>query len=276
MRLSKRFAELVGVLSAQGFQSHFACADGRVVHASGGSEAQELAFVIAVAVEYLRALEANGVALDKARDAIFFRLAADADQFLTISKFRALRKLWARVEEASTLEPKPIFISAETAWRMMTRRDPNVNMLRVTMAVAAAGFGGADAITVLPHTAALGLPDGFARRLARNTQTILLEESNLYRVGDPAAGSGGIEALTSELCETAWKLFQEIEASGGIVGDAAQGFSAEENRRDARAARTQYCDPQRSAYGNERVRECERGQGNGARRRSRNSRPPLP
>lgn len=211
------FASLITDLKKQGFKKHFAAADGRVIHASGGAEAQELAFVLACAVEYLRALEAAGVSLDQARDAIFFRLAADADQFLTIAKFRALRKLWARVEEAASLAPKPIFISAETAWRMMTKREPNVNMLRMAMAVAAAGFGGADAVSVLPHTAALGLPDGFARRVARNTQTILLEESNLFRVGDPAAGSGGIEALTSELCEAAWKLFQEIEAAGGLA-----------------------------------------------------------
>jgi methylmalonyl-CoA mutase len=221
--LQKVFAESVSGLTAHGFRGHFAAADGRVVHASGGSEAQELAFAIAVAVEYMRALETSGVPLEKARDAIFFRLAADADQFLTIAKFRALRKLWARIEDASSLDSKPIFISAETAWRMMTRREPNVNLLRTTMAVAAAGFGEANAITVLPHTAALGLPDGFARRLARNTQTILLEESNLYRVNDPAAGAGGIEALTAELCESAWKLFQEIERDGGIAAALIKG-----------------------------------------------------
>jgi methylmalonyl-CoA mutase len=218
------FASLIGDLATRGFKNRVAAADGRVIHASGGSEAQELAFVLACGVEYMRALEANGSPLDAARQALFFRLAADADQFLTIAKFRALRKLWARVEEACSLPPKPIFISAETAWRMMTKRDPNVNMLRMTMAVAAAGFGGADAISVLPHTAALGFPDGFARRVARNTQTILLEESNLFRTGDPAAGAGGIEALTSELCEAAWKLFQEIEGAGGLANTLAAGL----------------------------------------------------
>ncbi len=146
---------------------------------------------------------------------IYFRLAADADQFLTTAKFRALRKLWARVEEACGLSPRPVFVAAETAWRMMTKRDPFVNMLRSTMAVVAAGLGGADSITVLPHTAAIGLPDGFARRIARNTQLILLEESNLAKVGDPAAGSGGFESLTTELCVAAWSLFQEIEKAAG-------------------------------------------------------------
>ena len=132
----------------------------------------------------------EGVALDAARRMIFFRLAADADQFLTIAKFRALRKLWARVEAACGLAPEPAFVSAETAWRMMTQRDPHVNILRATIAAFAAALGGADAITVLPFTAALGLPERFARRIARNTQLVLLEESHLAKVADPAAGSG--------------------------------------------------------------------------------------
>ncbi|MEJ2376875.1 MAG: methylmalonyl-CoA mutase family protein, partial [Pseudolabrys sp.] len=194
------------------------------VHAAGGSEAQELAFVIANAVAYWRALSEAGVALDDARRMIFFRLAADADEFLTIAKFRALRKLWARVQQASGVAPAPAFASAETAWRMMTARDPYVNMLRATIAVTAAGVGGADSVTVLPYTLAIGLPDRFARRVARNTQLILLQESNLYRVADPAAGSGGIEALTSEIARSAWTLFQEIEAAGGAGAAIPQGL----------------------------------------------------
>jgi methylmalonyl-CoA mutase len=202
-------------IAGQGFTGPFAAADGRPIHAAGGSEAQELAYVLATAVSYLRVLEGAGHALNDARRMMFFRLAADADQFLTIAKFRALRKLFARVEQACGLQPEPIFISAETAWRMMTQRDPWVNVLRTTMAAFAAGLGGADSVTVLPFTAALGLPDAFARRLARNTQLILLEEANLARVADPAAGSGGLEALTQQLCAVAWALFQEIEAAGG-------------------------------------------------------------
>jgi methylmalonyl-CoA mutase len=211
-------------LAAEGLRGPFMVADGRVVHNAGGSEAQELGYAVACAVAYLRVLEAAGVALDDARGMIFFRLAADADQFLTTAKFRALRKLWARVEEASGLAPKPTFVSAETAWRMTTKRDPYVNMLRATVAVAAAGFGGADAISALPFTAALGLPDRFARRIARNTQLILMEESSLAKVADPAAGSGGIEDLTQKLCATAWALFQEIERAGGAAAALEQGL----------------------------------------------------
>src|SRR5205814_2657188 len=123
---------------------------------------------------------------------------------------------WARIEESCGLAPKPCHVAAETAWRMLTRRDPDGNMLRATMATFAAGLGGADSITVLPHTLAVGLPEAFARRVARNTQLVLLEESNLAKVSDPGAGAGGIEALTSALCTSAWALFQEIEKAGGV------------------------------------------------------------
>ena len=211
-------------LSAMGFKGPFALADGRVIHDAGGSEVQELAFVLATCVAYLRALEGAGVELDDARSMVYARLCADADQFLTMAKFRALRLLWARIEQACGLSPKPIFVAAETAWRMLTQRDPSVNMLRATIATFSAGLGGANAITVLPHTLALGLPDPFARRVARNTQLVLLEESNLAKVSDPAAGSGGIEALTQALCEAAWSLFQEIEKAGGVFAALEQGF----------------------------------------------------
>ena len=211
-------------LAAVGFRGPFAVADGRVIHDAGGSEVQELAFVLAAGVAYLRAIEGAGIALEDARNMVYARLSADADQFLTMAKFRALRLLWARIEQACGLEPKPLFIAADTAWRMLTQRDPYVNMLRATMATFSAGLGGADSINVLPHTLALGLPDPFARRVARNTQLVLLEESNLAKVSDPAAGSGGIEALTQQLCEAAWQLFQETEKAGGLFASLEQNL----------------------------------------------------
>ena len=211
-------------LAGMGFRGPYAVADGRVIHDAGGSEVQELAFVLATGVAYLRALEDAGVDVENARGMIYARLSADADQFLTLAKFRAIRQLWARIEQACGLRPKPIFIAAQTAWRMLTQRDPYVNMLRATMATFSAGLGGANAITVLPHTLALGLPDPFARRAARNTQLVLLEESNLGKVSDPAAGSGGIESLTQQLCEGAWALFQEIEKAGGAFAALEQNL----------------------------------------------------
>src|SRR5882762_4792969 len=151
-------------LTSLGFKGPFAPADGRVIHDAGGSEVQELAFVLATSVAYLRALEGAGIALEDARAMVYARLSADADEFLTLAKFRALRLLWARVEQSCGLAPKPLFIAADTAWRMLTQRDPYVNMLRATMATFSAGLSGANAISVLPHTLALGLPDPFARR----------------------------------------------------------------------------------------------------------------
>ncbi len=221
--IAPRFAEYARGLQNRGFSSRTCAADARIVHAAGGSEVQELAFTLAVAVAYLRLLETGGVDLDAARKMISFRLAADADQFCTIAKFRALRRLWARVEEACGLPASPLHLHAETAWRMMTRNDPHVNLLRTTMAVFSAALGGADSIAVLPFTQALGLPDSGARRLARNTQLVLLEESNLDKVLDPAAGSGGYEALTYQFCERAWDMFQEIEREDGVPKALASG-----------------------------------------------------
>jgi len=240
--VSRRVAAAIRALAAEGFRGPFAVADGRIIHNAGGSEAQELAFALAAAVDCLRALEASGVPLEQARSMIYFRMAADADQFLTIAKFRAVRKLWARVEVACGLAPKPAVVAAETAWRMMTKRDVHVNMLRATIAVAAAALGGADDIAVLPYTAALGLPDAFARRLARNTQLVLLEESNLARVADPAAGSGAVEYLTDRLCAAAWALFQRYDRAGGAWAALEQGLvqrdvAAVRARREAAVAR---------------------------------------
>jgi methylmalonyl-CoA mutase len=234
--LSVYLAKSIRGFADAGYRGPLAVADGRIIHNAGGSEAQELAFALAAAVDVLRALEASGLSLDAARKLIYFRLAADADEFLTIAKFRAMRKLWARVEAACGLTPHPTIVHAETAWRMMTKRDPYVNMLRATVAVTAAGVAGADAISVLPHTAALGLPDAFARRVARNIQLLLLEESNLDKTADPAAGSGAIEKLTDEMCNAAWAQFQRIDAAGGAWTALEKGLIQSEVGR-VRAAR---------------------------------------
>ncbi|MFH8383977.1 methylmalonyl-CoA mutase subunit beta [Kitasatospora sp. NPDC018058] len=186
-------------------------------HEAGASPAQELGCSLATGVAYLRALTAAGLSVDAALGQLEFRFAADADQFLTIAKFRAARRLWARVAEVSgaSAEASAQRQHAVTSRVMMTARDPWVNMLRTTVACLAAGVGGADAVTVLPFDSALGLPDAFARRIARNTQSILLEESHLARVIDPAGGSWYVEQLGEELAQAAWAWFQAIERAGG-------------------------------------------------------------
>ncbi|HMN72403.1 MAG TPA: methylmalonyl-CoA mutase subunit beta [Rhodoblastus sp.] len=221
--IAAHMADAVKALSGAGFAGPFCVADARIVHAAGGTEAQELAYAISAALAYLRALEDGGLSLDAAAAAISFRIAVDADEFLGVAKLRALRRLWARVEEACGLAPSPALVHAETAWRMMTRRDPYVNMLRATVAVFSAAIGGADRISVLPFTQAVGLPDEFARRVARNTQLVLLEESNLDKVADPTAGAGGFEVLTAELCDKAWALVQQTEKAGGLAAQIASG-----------------------------------------------------
>ena len=201
-------------------------ADGRPYHEAGGSEAQELAAMLATLVAYLRASEAAGLRPRMALGKIALALAADADLFLTIAKFRAARRLVARVAEAcgAGSAAEAIQLTASTSERMMARRDPWVNMLRTTIACAGAAFGGAEAVTVLPFTWALGKPDAFARRIARNTQLVLQEESAAARVTDPAHGSWYVEKLTDELAGAAWGVFQDIEAQGGMGAALESGF----------------------------------------------------
>ncbi|WP_340383943.1 methylmalonyl-CoA mutase family protein [Streptomyces sp. SS7] len=185
-------------------------------HEAGGSAAQELGASLATGVAYLRALTEAGLSVEQACAQLEFRYAATADQFLTIAKLRAARRLWARVAEVCGAPGAGAQVQhAVTSPVMMSRRDPWVNMLRATVATLAAGAGGADAVTVLPFDDAAGLPDAFARRIARNTSTILIEESHLARVIDPAGGSWYVERLTDELAHAGWEFFRTIERDGG-------------------------------------------------------------
>lgn len=201
-------------------------ADAVPVHAAGGSDAQELGFALAAAVAYLRALTGAGLDLAAAAGTIEFRLAATVDQFGTIAKLRAARRLWARATDACGAA-QAMSLHAVGSPTMLTRRDPYVNLLRGTVAAFAAGTGGADAVTVAPFDEALGAPGAFSRRIARNTQTLLLEEAHLGRVADPAGGSYYVESLTDALARAAWAFFQEVEAAGGAVAALDSGFVAE-------------------------------------------------
>ncbi|MEU8888515.1 methylmalonyl-CoA mutase small subunit [Streptomyces sp. NPDC048442] len=197
-------------------------------HEAGASAAQELGCSLATGVAYLRTLTEAGLDVEAACGQLDFRYAATADQFLTIAKFRAARRLWARVAEVCGAPGAGAQRQhAVTSSVMMTRRDPWVNMLRTTIACMAAGVGGADSVTVLPFDQAIGLPDAFARRIARNTSTILVEESHLSRVVDPAGGSWYVEQLTDELAAAAWEWFQEIEQAGGQQQALASGLVGE-------------------------------------------------
>ena len=200
-------------------------ADGLPFHEAGGSDAQELGALVAAGVTYLRSLTDAGLDVEAAAGQLEFRIAATADQFSTIAKLRAARRLWARVAEVCGFSA-PMRQHAVTSPAMLTRRDPWVNMLRTTVACFGAGVGGADAVTVLPFDAAIGKPDAFSARIARNTHAVLLEESKLAGVIDPAGGSWYVEKLTDELAHAAWAEFTAIEGAGGLAAELASGALA--------------------------------------------------
>jgi methylmalonyl-CoA mutase len=205
--------------------------DGTVFADAGATAVEELGCSLAAGVAYLRALTdppgvGPGLGVDEAFGQLEFRFSASADQFTTISALRAARRLWNRVGEVSGASPaaRAQRQHAVTSSVMTTRHDPWVNLLRTTVACFAAGVGGADAVTVQPFDAALGLPDAFSRRIARNTQNLLVEEGHLARVLDPAGGSWYVESLTDDLARAAWGWFTEIERAGGLVAALDSGL----------------------------------------------------
>ena len=192
-------------------------ANGIPYQAAGGNHVQEIATTIATGITYLREMVDAGLDASRAAQQIEFMLATDADIFETIAKFRATRRLWANVLHNCGVADVPARVAGRTPTRMLSQRDPWVNILRTTVATMGAVMGGADSVTVLPFDHVLGEPDGFSRRIARNIQLICKEESGLGRVIDPAGGSYYVEKLTHEFSERAWSMVQFVEAEGGML-----------------------------------------------------------
>ncbi|WP_460435201.1 methylmalonyl-CoA mutase family protein [Angustibacter speluncae] len=216
--------------------------DASAVREAGGSDAQQLGFSLASGVAYLRALVDDGLDVAAAARVLEFRYAVTAEQFPTIALLRAARRLWARVLEACGTTEVAQRQHAVVSDTTFTRRDPYVNVLRGTVAAFAAGVGGADAVTVPPFDVEVGAPQAFSRRLARNTQLLLVEESHVARVMDPGGGSWYVERLTDDLARAGWEAFQRIEAGGGVLAvldDGSLAREVEEVRagRERRAAR---------------------------------------
>lgn len=195
-------------------------------HGAGATESEDLACMLATGVAYLRAMEQTGMDLGTAARQIVFALPLDADQFPAIAKLRAARLLWGKVCAACGIEgaDAAMRLTAYPSPRILTRRDPWVNMLRTTVTCFAAAVGGADAVSTTPFDAALGVPTDFARRVARNVQVVLMEESHLGKVIDPAGGSWYVETLTEKLAASAWTSFQAIEAAGGMAAALDSGM----------------------------------------------------
>jgi methylmalonyl-CoA mutase len=195
-------------------------------HHAGATASQDLAMAMATGIEYLRAMTRAGMSVDAAAAQMTFSMAVGCHTFLAIAKLRAARRVWARVIEACGGSERAgrMRMYVRTSKRVLTTRDPWVNMLRNTACVMAAGLAGADAIGSTPFDAPLGEPSELGRRLARNTHHLLMEESGVHQVCDPAGGSYAVERLTDELCEKAWVILQAIEARGGMAGCLTSGW----------------------------------------------------
>ncbi len=229
-------AELAGELRVRAL-----VADGTAAHEAGAGDAGELGYLLACAATYLRGLSAAGVAVPDALGLLDCRLAVTDEQFVSIAKVRAARVVWRRMTALCGVDDAEPFLHAVTSRPMSTRYDPWVNLIRGTIAGFAAGVGGADAVTVLPFDTALGVPDGFGRRLARNVSAMLTGESHVDAVADPAGGSWAVEELTAAIAKAAWVEFQAIEAAGGVTDALADGslrarWSATSAERRARIA----------------------------------------
>ncbi len=204
--------------------------DSTPYHDAGATSAQDIAFGVATAVAYLRAMTAVGLDVDSAARQIEFNIGLGTHHFLAICKLRAARRVWFRVVEAAGGSPAAgaMRINARTSRRVLSKRDPYVNLLRNTVGVFAAGLGGADSITSVPFDSLIGPPDDLSRRTARNTLLVLQEESHLNRVIDPAGGSWFLDRLTQELAEKAWEIFQQVERQGGMLHALTSGWVAKE------------------------------------------------
>jgi methylmalonyl-CoA mutase len=203
---------------------------GEPYHNGGANAVQELAFAFATAVEYIRACLDRGVAIDAIAPRIQFSFSVGSNFFMEIAKLRAARLIWSNIAKAfgGNEQSQKIAMHARTSYFTKTVYDPYVNMLRAAAEAFAATVGGADSLHVSPFDEAVGPADEFSRRIARNTQLILLEEAHIANVIDPAGGSYYVETLTAQVAEEAWKLFQQIEAKGGIVQALQDGFVQEQ------------------------------------------------
>ncbi len=200
-----------------------------VYHDAGAGAELDLALAMATGLEYLRAMTAAGLDVDRAARQIAFEFSVGSRFFLATAKLRAARRLWSRIVEVAGGGPDAgaLRMTVRPARREITARDPWVNMLRNTAGCVAATLAGAEAVIPVPFDTALGEPGRLARRVARSTPLILREEGQLHRVADPAGGSWLIESLTDALAGRAWELFREIERASGMSRALLSGWVAE-------------------------------------------------
>ena len=223
-------------------------ATGRAAHEAGGSNTEELAVMTASALAYAKALVRSGLSMEDAFGRIVLGVSLDGEYFTGVAKVRAAKAMWARLTEACGVSAAPK-IEVRSSRRMLAKADAWTNLLRLTSAGFAGAVGGADAILLDAFTDAIGLPTAFARRQARNTQLVLMEESNLGRVADPAGGAWYLDKLTDQMARAAWGGFQAIEAAGGIVRALESGLVADAVTNTRAAQETAFADKSRKILG---------------------------
>jgi len=188
-------------------------------HNSGGTAVCETAFMIATAVEYIKAMLSRGLHIDDICQSMTFQFAIGSNFFIEIAKLRSARLVWETIVKAfggNEISQK-MFVHARTSSYNKTKTDPYVNMLRVTTEAFSAISGGCDSLHVEPFDALLGLPTAFSRRIARNVQIVLRDESHFKHPVDPAGGSWYVEHVTAQLAKKIWEQFQDIEKNGGML-----------------------------------------------------------
>lgn len=223
-------------------------ATGRAAHEAGGSNVEELALMTASALTYAKALVRSGLTMDEAFSRITLGVSLDGEYFTGIAKLRAARALWARLTQACGVTV-PAVIEARSSGRMLARMDAWTNLLRLTSAGFAGAVGGADVVVLGAFTDAIGLPTTFARRQARNTQLVLMEESNLGRVADPAGGAWYLDSLTDQIARAAWTSFQAIEAAGGAIKALEAGLISDAVARTRAEQEAAFADKSRKILG---------------------------
>ncbi len=193
--------------------------DGTVYETAGASSTQELGFVLSTAIGYIQGMMQTGMDIDTVAPLFAVKLALGSNFFMEIAKIRAFRLLWAEMIKAfgGNTESQKIWIHGKTAGFNKTTYDPYVNMLRTTTESFSAVIGGVDSLETDPFDAMVKADNAFARRIARNQQLILAEESHFAKVVDPAGGCYYIESLTAQIAESAWNFMQELETAGGMI-----------------------------------------------------------
>ncbi|MET3664996.1 methylmalonyl-CoA mutase [Caulobacter sp. 1776] len=223
-------------------------ATGRAAHEAGGSNTEELAVMTASALAYAKALVRSGLSMEEAFGRIVLGVSLDGEYFTGVAKVRAAKAMWARLTQACGVSIAPR-IEARSSRRMLAKADAWTNLLRLTAAGFAGAVGGADAILLDAFTDAIGLPTAFARRQARNTQLVLMEESHLGRVADPAGGSWYLDSLTDQMARAAWGGFQAIEGAGGVIKALESGLVADAVAKTRAAQEAAFADKSRKILG---------------------------